>query len=685
MADSPPQVPTQPTPATKPLDLTDKEQLLTEILNTENYDDVKKALRIYNQNIFSNNLPVYNQTDKSTSSNLRERINSISQPIYSEKPEYLGIILYSLPVDEARGIVRIYIDVPLYDFDEIPHPDVFNPQTNPNLDLSDWDSIVFYPVEKNLLTQDAPLPKSIARVRFASNAVSTAYTNPLDNKYLGTLCPPQALSVPPSTDPTQVSSSAQTLQLNQDQKSDFLHAYPPKQPIREEDQLDLAWRGEYEISCLPNPRMDPTPLNRGIQRHYALDVSMVDKTPIYAGNDFTVVGNEVSKTGAIQVIGHNDRYEYVYAHLTERLVKTGQKVKRGQLIGLSGHTGKVTGPHLHWQVRYKNGELLNILDFIKPGKILLSDGVVKKFINPSIPLRPEFVKEGSKYYILTPTKGTAQAPLPALPPKKPNTPPPAVAAKPATPAPNPAPPPPGIPTSNPTSRPKLLLTKLPLDLANGITDQNKRGSKSIYLREDIVEDIRNIKQILNLYNISLSCLNQDIRVDNQNISLLAKVGLEVKLNPYAGMSNLLNFEKSDYFISPDYTKPFGEGYRLKVYAQTRKNIPGINFKDISEIKTIDVYDVSKTYKKASPNVLKITKRLIDLSLLFEQYGFIQAPPDRRFFYNSDFLLSNWFTFFKPNKIVKGYTYKELLLTVYEKNNSQIWAEPDIYWDGNRFI
>ena len=67
--------------------------------------------------------------------------------------------------------------------------------------------------------------------------------------------------------------------------------------------------------------------------------------------------------GKIVKISHPNGYETRYAHLNKIYVKRGEKVKQGQSIGQSGMTGRVTGPHLHFEIR-KNGKTLNPMKVI---------------------------------------------------------------------------------------------------------------------------------------------------------------------------------------------------------------------------------------------------------------------------------------------------------------------------------
>lgn len=88
--------------------------------------------------------------------------------------------------------------------------------------------------------------------------------------------------------------------------------------------------------------------------HEGMDFSSPVGTPVYATGDGTVsYAKWMSSYGNLIEISHGYNYTTRYAHLSQILVKPGQSVKRGDLIGKVGNTGKSTGPHLHYEVRLK--------------------------------------------------------------------------------------------------------------------------------------------------------------------------------------------------------------------------------------------------------------------------------------------------------------------------------------------
>ncbi|MGE5412905.1 MAG: M23 family metallopeptidase, partial [Syntrophomonadaceae bacterium] len=67
--------------------------------------------------------------------------------------------------------------------------------------------------------------------------------------------------------------------------------------------------------------------------------------------------------GKAIAIAHGDRYETLYGHLEQTLVAEGQRVQRGDRVGLVGSTGRSTAPHLHYEVHVE-GHAVNPLDYI---------------------------------------------------------------------------------------------------------------------------------------------------------------------------------------------------------------------------------------------------------------------------------------------------------------------------------
>ncbi len=107
------------------------------------------------------------------------------------------------------------------------------------------------------------------------------------------------------------------------------------------------------------------PITGEIKSHDALDIGVPIGTPINVVNDGVVISTNMgSGYGTSVLIDHGNGVVSGYAHCSELLVTTGQTVKKGQVIALSGNTGRSTGPHLHLEVRL-NGVKVNPRDYIK--------------------------------------------------------------------------------------------------------------------------------------------------------------------------------------------------------------------------------------------------------------------------------------------------------------------------------
>lgn len=102
------------------------------------------------------------------------------------------------------------------------------------------------------------------------------------------------------------------------------------------------------------------------RRHQGVDISLPTGTPLYATFDGVVrVSMAMNGYGHLVVIRHNNGLETFYGHMSRRDVNPGDAVKAGDIIGLSGNTGRSTGPHLHYEIRYDGLALdpQRIIDF----------------------------------------------------------------------------------------------------------------------------------------------------------------------------------------------------------------------------------------------------------------------------------------------------------------------------------
>jgi len=102
------------------------------------------------------------------------------------------------------------------------------------------------------------------------------------------------------------------------------------------------------------------PIDKEYKRHLGLDISAKIGTPIHAVADGNIVQNISSNEGCGNSIMIEHKYGFTtrYCHLYVSVVKKGFKVKKGDIIGFVGSTGKSTAPHLHYEIK-KNGVLID--------------------------------------------------------------------------------------------------------------------------------------------------------------------------------------------------------------------------------------------------------------------------------------------------------------------------------------
>ncbi|BDY05476.1 peptidoglycan DD-metalloendopeptidase family protein [Ferrimonas sp. YFM] len=124
--------------------------------------------------------------------------------------------------------------------------------------------------------------------------------------------------------------------------------------------LAKPFNGRYRISDHFNPRRKH-PVTGRVKPHNGTDWALPSGTPLLAAGDGVVTRVENHPyAGRYVVIDHGGRYRTRYLHMSKIKVRKGQRVSRGQRIGLSGATGRVTGAHLHYEFHI-NGRPVNAL------------------------------------------------------------------------------------------------------------------------------------------------------------------------------------------------------------------------------------------------------------------------------------------------------------------------------------
>ena len=137
-------------------------------------------------------------------------------------------------------------------------------------------------------------------------------------------------------------------------KEEWLRAMPAIQPVSNKQLKRLSSGFGYRID----------PIHKVRRMHNGIDFSLPKGTPVYATGDGVIklIKSSLGGYGKQIEIDHGFGYKTKYAHMDMFNVRKGQKVKRGDIIGFSGNTGKSTAPHLHYEV-HKDGKAINPVYF----------------------------------------------------------------------------------------------------------------------------------------------------------------------------------------------------------------------------------------------------------------------------------------------------------------------------------
>ncbi|QNM84659.1 M23 family metallopeptidase [Polaribacter pectinis] len=137
------------------------------------------------------------------------------------------------------------------------------------------------------------------------------------------------------------------------EKEKMLAAIPAILPVKLEDLTRMASGYKWRMH----------PILKIRKFHKGMDFTAPVGTPIYASGNGTVIRAERSATfGKVVYIDHGYGYKTIYAHMSMIKAKKNQNVKRGDLIGYVGNTGRSVSAHLHYEV-HKNDRALNPINF----------------------------------------------------------------------------------------------------------------------------------------------------------------------------------------------------------------------------------------------------------------------------------------------------------------------------------
>lgn len=137
-------------------------------------------------------------------------------------------------------------------------------------------------------------------------------------------------------------------------KTLFFASIPAIQPIASRDQVRFASGFGFRIH----------PIYKTLKMHEGVDITAPTGTVVRATGNGTVVHSGISDGGfgKLVIIDHGYGYKTFYAHLNKCSLRKGSLVKRGEIVGMVGNTGRSTAPHLHYEVR-KNDKPVNPINY----------------------------------------------------------------------------------------------------------------------------------------------------------------------------------------------------------------------------------------------------------------------------------------------------------------------------------
>jgi murein DD-endopeptidase MepM/ murein hydrolase activator NlpD len=214
---------------------------------------------------------------------------------------------------------------------------------------------------QNLQKVVSQTDKQLASLEIYANEVSMAYgikqklEGPTDIAAQGKLIPSFSESV---QDYDFLRSADAMLLLNS----------PARQPLHRQASIPNLWPVDGRLIGSFGPRQDPFS-GEGQEIHKGVDISGEVGTPIHVTADGLVrFADMMSGYGRLVVIDHGGGVETWYAHMSRTYVHAGQEIRRGEPIGAVGISGRVTAPHLHYEV-HVNGRPVNPYQYLAKSNV----------------------------------------------------------------------------------------------------------------------------------------------------------------------------------------------------------------------------------------------------------------------------------------------------------------------------
>jgi murein DD-endopeptidase MepM/ murein hydrolase activator NlpD len=171
-------------------------------------------------------------------------------------------------------------------------------------------------------------------------------------------------------DPARVNPSKKNIKRTRKEARKVVKTYADGSSAR-------LWNGAFQLpmsSEITSPFGNRRLFNKQLKSyHNGVDFRAPVGTPVFAANSGVVkIAENLFYSGNVVIVDHGNLIFTIYAHLSTIEVTAGHQIEKGQQLGLTGATGRVSGPHLHWGVKV-NGTAVNPIQFMRAMDSLISE------------------------------------------------------------------------------------------------------------------------------------------------------------------------------------------------------------------------------------------------------------------------------------------------------------------------